>query len=61
MQLLHVKVVSLERLAGQKAESGGTVKNGMEVQVGEGTLTIATIFLTAFRRHVRGRGERIGF
>lgn len=27
----------------------------------EATLTIATIFLTAFRQHVRGRGERIGF
>lgn len=30
-------------------------------QVGEGTLTIATIFLTAFRPHIRGRGETIGF
>lgn len=30
-------------------------------QVGEGTLTIATIFLTAFRPHVRGRREKIGF
>lgn len=27
------------------------------VQVGEGTLTIATIFLTAFRPHVRGEGR----
>ncbi len=31
------------------------------MQVDEGTLTIATIFLTAFRPHVKGRGERISF
>lgn len=28
------------------------------VQAGEGTLTIATIFLTAFRVHVRKRAKR---
>lgn len=32
-----------------------------EVQEGEGGLTMATIFLTAFRAHVRGREKRMGF
>ena len=51
---------SRSSLVGQRVESGGEEWDG--VQGGEGALTIATIFLTAFRPHGRGRGgERIGF
>lgn len=38
-------------------ENGGKRVEWDRVQVGEGTLTIATIFLTAFRPHVRGQGR----
>lgn len=47
----------MESLAGQKVESGGKSAEWDGVQGGEGTLTIATIFLTAFRPHGRGRGR----
>lgn len=45
----------------QKVETGGNRVVWDGGQAGEGTLTIATIFLTAFRPHVRGRREKRSF
>lgn len=46
---------------GEVYVQNGREWNGIWVEVGEGTLTMATIFLTAFRVHIKAKEKRIGF
>lgn len=58
MQLLNKRGQCCRKLSGTQ---GGVWRNRLDwdgVHEGQGTLTIATIFLTAFRQHVRGMGEK---